>query len=113
MTLVATRGDRTGEWDGVDIDVVVPGAAVTVAGRLDASTAHLVRRALDEAVACGEGDLVLDLRLAEVFDSAGLGVVVGAHRRAALAGRCLVVEHPSERFVRLARALRVGHVLGG
>lgn len=111
MTLVATRGDRTGEWDGIDIDVVGPGTAVSIAGRLDSSTAHLVRRALDDAVAAGDGDLVLDLRLAEVFDSAGLGVVVGAHRRAALAGRRIVIDNASPRFVRLARAARMGHIL--
>lgn len=106
MTLVAprTQVDTT-------VDVVEPGRRLEISGRLDVASVHEIRQAIDIAIAAGRGDLVVDIRTAEVHDSAGLGVFVGAHRRAVLAGRRLVLVHPSERFDRLARAARLNRIL--
>src|SRR5579883_541978 len=62
-----------------------------LAGRLDVSTVADVRIALHEALDSGSGDLVVNLAQVEVGDATGLGVLVGAHRRAGRRGRRLVL----------------------
>jgi anti-anti-sigma factor len=59
----------------------------------------------------GAGDLLLHLAEAEVHDSTGLGLIVGAHYRALLAGRRLVLVDASPRVDRLLRASRLHLVL--
>ena len=69
-----------------------------------------VRRALADAVEGGSGDLVIDLASLEACDTTGLGVLVGAHRRAGRAGRTLVlrdVPAPVGRMLFLTRLDRV------
>lgn len=110
MTLVAPRNE-TDYAHATHIDVVVPGSFVEISGRLDALSVRDIRSALDDALPAGSGDLVVDIRTAELHDSAGLGVFVGVHRRAHLAGRRLIVLNPSERFARVARASRYSRIL--
>ena len=62
-----------------------------------ASTAADVRARLHRAVDDGTGPLVVDLAAVERLDVVGLGVLMGAHRRAATRGRELRVAHPSRR----------------
>ncbi|WP_345397603.1 STAS domain-containing protein [Nonomuraea salmonea] len=50
-----------------------------------------VRERLHEALDSGEGDLILDLSKLEMIDATGLGVLVGAHRRAISVRRRLVL----------------------
>ena len=66
----------------VEIDRPEPGVVVLRAkGDLDAYTAPGLRAQLHEATA-GEADLVVvDLARVTFIDSAGLGALVGAHRR--------------------------------
>src|SRR5262249_46990539 len=52
-------------------------------GSLDLATAPTVRAALTEATDTGPHDLIVDLTQLEFLDSTGLGVLIGAHRRAA------------------------------
>jgi anti-sigma B factor antagonist len=52
-------------------------------GSLDLATALTVKAALNEAMEKGSHDLILDLTQLEFLDSTGLGVLIGAHRRAA------------------------------
>jgi anti-sigma B factor antagonist len=52
-------------------------------GSLDLATAPTVRAALTEAADAGPHDLIVDLTQLEFLDSTGLGVLIGAHRRAA------------------------------
>ena len=51
-------------------------------GSLDIATAPTVRAALNEATEKGGQHLVVDLTHLEFLDSTGLGVLIGAHRRA-------------------------------
>jgi anti-sigma B factor antagonist len=85
-----------------ELDSVEPGQLVHLTGRLDVHAAADVRIALADAVECGEGDLIVD--------ATGLGVLVGAHRRAGRAGRTLVlcdVQPPIGRLLFLTRLDRV------
>ncbi len=87
------------------------GAALVLAGRLDVSSVADVREALARALDSGDGDLVLDLADVEVMDATGLGVLVGAHRRAGRAGRTLVLRHVPTRLSRLLVATRLNRIL--
>ena len=57
-------------------------AELVVGGRLDVRTAADARTVLHAAVDNGVGDLVLNLTDLESWDATGLGVIMGAHRRA-------------------------------
>jgi anti-sigma B factor antagonist len=52
-------------------------------GSLDLATAPTVRAALSDATEKGSHHLIVDLSQLEFLDSTGLGVLIGAHRRAA------------------------------
>jgi anti-anti-sigma factor len=90
---------------------VTDGSLVALTGRLDVHAAADVRNALAQAVDDGEGELVLDLALLEAVDATGLGVLVGAHRRAQRAGRTLVLEDVSPAVGRLLLVTRLDKVL--
>lgn len=93
------------------LDVVAPGALLALVGRLDVRVAADVRLLLADQVDAGTGELVLDLaRLASV-DATGLGVLVGAHRRAGRAGRTLVLQDVPASVVRLLLVTRLDRVL--
>lgn len=84
---------------------------VSLAGRLDVHVVADVRQALHEAVDAGSGELVIDLAGLEVVDASGLGVLVGAHRRAGRAGRRLVLRDVPPRMQRLMTATRLHRIL--
>ncbi len=90
---------------------IVPGAVVVLVGRLDVGSVGRVRDALHVAIAQGSGDLVVHLDGVEVVDASGLGVLVGAHRRARHAGRRLVLVGVPARLERLIRHTRLHRVL--
>jgi anti-sigma B factor antagonist len=92
---------------GLEIDVVDAGAYVRLRGRLDARNAPSVRTALQEAVDAGSGELILEMGSLEIWDGTGLGVLVGAGRRAQRAGRRLVLTDVQARELRLLRVARV------
>ena len=96
---------------GLQVRVVVPGALVALAGRLDVAAAADVRLLLVEALQDGGGDPVLDLSGLVVLDAAGLGVLVGAHRRALRAGRTLVLRDVTDPVARLLFLSRLDRVL--
>jgi anti-anti-sigma factor len=82
-----------------------------LAGRLDVSTVADVRIALHEALDRGSGDLVVNLAEVEVGDATGLGVLVGAHRRAGRRGRRLVLRGVPPRLQRLLAATKLHRIL--
>lgn len=88
-----------------------PGAALSLRGRLSASTVTEVREALLDALADGEGDLVVDLSGIELLDATGLGALVGVHRRALREDRRLVLRDVPERIDRLLVATKLHRVL--
>ena len=95
----------------MEIAVLRPGAMLALTGRLGATTVADVRAALADAVERGKGDLVVDLHGVELVDATGLGVLVGAHRRADRAGRRLVLQRIPDRVDRLLVATRLHRVL--
>ena len=64
-------------------------ARVVVGGDLDIATSHELREELYRILETGHVDLVVDLHGVGFIDSTGLGVLVGALRRAAAAGGAL------------------------
>ena len=90
---------------------VIPGERVRLTGRLDVYTVADVRVHLRDAVTHGIGDLVVDLAGVELGDTTGLGVLLGAHRRAQRAGRALVLVGVSDGLRRLLVATRLARIL--
>lgn len=87
------------------------GTVLGLSGKLDVHTAADVRNALVDAVAAGSGELALDLSALEAVDATGLGVLVGAHRRAQRAGRTLVLVDVQVPVARLLLVTRLDRVL--
>ena len=84
---------------------------IALTGRLDVSAAAEVRAVLHEALDIGTGDLVVDLSGVEVVDATGLGVLLGADRRAKLVGRRIVLRDAAPRVRRILRVTRLHRVL--
>jgi anti-sigma B factor antagonist len=79
-------------------------------GSLDLATAPTVRAALTEATEKGGHDLIVDLTQLEFLDSTGLGVLIGAHRRAAECGgsfRIIISEGPISRLLNITGLIAV------
>lgn len=89
-----------------------PGSHVLRLGpRLDATTVADARRQLHAEIELGSGDLVVDLAEVAILDAAGLGMLVAAHRRAAAAGRRLVLRSVPPPVARLLAMTRLHRVL--
>lgn len=97
--------------ESFDLRTVRPGQLIALQGRLDVRAATDARLALAEAVDGGSGDLVLDLAAVQAVDATGLGVLVGAHRRAGRGGRTLVLHDAPPSVERLLRRTRLDRVL--
>ena len=97
--------------DTFAIDATAPGQVLVLRGRLDVTAAADVRLALAAAVDAGDGELLLDLAALEGVDPTGLGVLVGAHRRAGRNGRTLVLQDVPPPVGRLLRRTRLDRVL--
>ena len=91
--------------------MVTDGGGVVLLGRLDVRGAGAAREALHEALARGEGRLLVDLSGVELLDATGLGVLVGAHRRARLQDRELVLCDARPRVARLLSLTRLDRVI--
>jgi anti-anti-sigma factor len=89
---------------------VAAGYALALSGGLDVRSATAVREALHSAIDAGAGDLVVDVSGVDLVDATGLGVLLGAHRRASRAGRRLVLQDASPRLVRILRLARLHRV---
>jgi len=98
-------GPRTG--GALTIDVVTPGEMLRLNGRLDTRSAPSTRSALHEAVDLGAGELTIEMTRTEIWDGAGLGVLVGTARRARQSDRQLVLTGVQARELRLLRVARV------
>jgi anti-sigma B factor antagonist len=93
------------------VSVDEPGTLVTLSGRLLTGTVAEVRNALTTAIACGSGDLVVDISGVDLVDASGFGVLVGAHRLAQRADRRLVLRGVPLRIERLLAVTRLNRVL--
>jgi anti-anti-sigma factor len=84
---------------------------VAVEGRLDGATVAGIRPRLHAAIDTGAGDLAVDLHGVETIDVAGLGVLVGAHRKAADEGRLLFLRNVPPGVMRVLASTRLYRVL--
>ena len=96
---------------GFALDVARAGHVLVLRGRLDVRVTADVRLALAEAVGQGSGDLVVDVAALDGIDATGLGVLVGAHRRAGRAGRSLVLRDVPPSLARALLLTRLDRVL--
>ncbi|HYL26934.1 MAG TPA: STAS domain-containing protein [Candidatus Nitrosotalea sp.] len=79
-------------------------------GSLDLATAPTVRAALSEATEKGGHNLIVDLTPLEFLDSTGLGVLIGAHRRASEHNgslRLVVSDGPISRLLNITGLITV------
>jgi anti-sigma B factor antagonist len=87
------------------------GNVITVEGDLDLASAPALRALLHERIDAGEVHLVLDVSKLDFLDSSGLGVLVGAARRARTEmGGTVTLVKPSPSVLRLLELTRLGHV---
>ena len=89
------------------------GSELALAGRLDVTSVAEVRAALHHAVdhPGAPAELHVDVAALELVDATGLGVLVGAHRRAQRAGRRLVLVDVPDRLARVLFVTRLDRVL--
>ena len=83
--------------DGLAVDVThLNGAGtVTLTGELDVHTSPGLRDVLQELLESGQRNLVIDLSELEFVDSTGLGVLVGALKKARQSGGDVELHTPS------------------
>ena len=93
------------------LEVAQPGQVLVLRGRLDVKVTADVRLALAAAVSAGTGQLVLDVADLEGVDATGLGVLVGAHRRAGREGRVVVLRDVPPVVARVLFLTRLDRVL--
>ena len=96
---------------GLQIEVLRRAELVVLAGRLDNRSAPVVRTLLHTAIEDGTGDLMVHVGDLEIWDASGLGVLVGADRKARQCDRRLVLTHVPPRQLRLLRATRLSREL--
>jgi anti-anti-sigma factor len=87
------------------------GQQISLSGKVDVTTVADLRSVLHGAIDQGDGVLRVDVSTLELVDAAGLGVLLGAHRRAQRSGRTLLLVGVSEDLSRLLFKTRLYRVL--
>jgi anti-sigma B factor antagonist len=104
MAVPATRGDERVDPDAFTLGVTDSDedrTVVSVRGEVDVSTATQLRDGLYRLVAGGQSNLVIDLSAMTFIDSTGLGVLVGAVKRAREAGGDVALANPSRPILKV------------
>ena len=96
------------ERDHSDSDFSVVGltysgseAVITLAGELDLASAPVLHELLLEAASGGADTITMDIKRLTYIDSAGLGVLVSAHKRLESNGGSLVISAPTAQIMRV------------
>lgn len=94
------------------VTVFIDGAVTVVAlrGEADLATVHVVRDALANVIADGQGDVVVDLAQTDFMDTAALRVVLRARETLGGTGRHLTLRSPSRTSRRLLAVFGLGHL---
>ena len=72
-----------------------------VRGEIDLESADRLWAHVERAIVSGQGDVVVDLSPVTFFDSAGLAVLIKAHRRLNGTRRRVIVRRPSDNVRRV------------
>ena len=106
------------ERDHSDSDFSVVGltysgseAVITLAGELDLASAPVLHELLLEAASGGADTITIDIKRLTYIDSAGLGVLVSAHKRLQSNGGSLVISAADRTNYASACSLGVDQVL--
>jgi anti-sigma B factor antagonist len=80
----------------IDISTQDSSATISPVGEIDLDTVGLLSASLSDTIAAGADRVVVDFARVTYIDSAGLGALVGAHKKLHAAGGALVLlcEHP-------------------
>jgi anti-sigma B factor antagonist len=113
-TMTTAQPIDMSEFD-VAVTIEDDGMVVSVCGEIDVSTAPKLRGALAKVQARHHFDeekptVVVDLSGVTYMDASGLGVLVGAARRAHCDGNDIVLRDPSPRTLRVLQISRLLHV---
>lgn len=87
-------------------------SVVTVVGEVDVYTAAQLRSTLDEEIAAGHAQLVVDLDEVSFLDSTGLGVLVGRLKLVRNHSGWLRIVCSNERILRVFRITGLDKVFG-
>lgn len=96
----------------VDVEIM-PGGRALVAphGEIDLAGAPRLREAFSDALAEGHTHLVMDLRAVTFIDSTGLGLLVGAGKKAYGLGGSLTIVCDNDRVLRLLAVTGISRTL--
>jgi anti-sigma B factor antagonist len=85
----------------VDIASLNSSATISPVGEIDLDTVSLLSASLADTIASGADRVVVDFAHVTYIDSAGLGALVGAHKKLRAAGGTLVLRCEQPRVMRL------------
>ena len=85
---------------------------IAVTGEIDVYTAPSLRERLNELVASGNYDLIVDMEGVEFLDSTGLGVLVGGLKRVRAHDGSLDLVCTQERILKIFRITGLTKVFG-
>ena len=84
---------------------------VHLAGAIDVSRSSELRDVLGQEISGPQARVLVDLSAVTLIDSSGIGVLVGAHRRAGAAGAALVLAQPGANVGRVFELTRTNRLL--
>jgi anti-sigma B factor antagonist len=95
----------------LEVDVVRGVSVVTAPGEIDLTNVPGLQAALLEAAAPGSPALVVDMTRTRFCDSAGLRVLVDAHKRAVAEGGAVVLAVPAAAVLRVLEITGIDQVI--
>jgi anti-sigma B factor antagonist len=95
----------------LEVDMVVGVPVVTAPEEIDLTNVPGLRAALQEAAAGGSPALVVDMTGTRFCDSAGLRVLVDAHKRAVAEGGAVLLAVPAAAVLRVLEITGIDQVI--
>ena len=95
----------------LEVDIVVGVPVVTAPEEIDLTNVPGLRTALQEAAATGSPALVVDMTRTRFCDSAGLRVLVDAHKRAVAEGGAVLLAVPAAAVLRVLEITGIDQVI--
>jgi anti-sigma B factor antagonist len=95
----------------LEVDMVVGVPVVTAPEEIDLTNVPGLRAALQEAAATGSPALVVDMTGTRFCDSAGLRVLVDAHKRAVAEGGAVLLAVPAAAVLRVLEITGIDQVI--